>query len=86
MQVAAAMVDELDVETIENAAPLDDGSEVFMRVSQILPGTIFRFSSRLRSRQAWFRIRGGLYAPRVRYRCLRAINIEKLFKLCSVSI
>ena len=36
MQVAAAMVDELDVEKIKNAAPLGDGSEVVMRVDRIL--------------------------------------------------
>jgi len=36
MQVAAAMVDELDVEKIKNAVPLGDRSEVVMRVDRIL--------------------------------------------------
>ena len=36
MQVAAAMVDELNVEKIKNEVPLGDGSEVVMRVDRIL--------------------------------------------------
>ena len=36
MQVAAAMVDGLDVKKTKNAVPLDDGSEVIMRVDRIL--------------------------------------------------
>jgi len=36
MQVAAAMVDELGVEMIKNAGPLDKGREVVMRVERIL--------------------------------------------------
>jgi len=34
------MVDALDVEKIKNAVPLDDGSEVIMRVDRILGVTI----------------------------------------------
>ena len=36
MQVAAAMVDELNVEKIKNEVPLGDGNEVVMRVDRIL--------------------------------------------------
>src|SRR6266545_2327812 len=36
MQVAAAMVDEFDVEKIQNVVPLDDGSKVIIRVERIL--------------------------------------------------
>ena len=46
MQVAAAMVDELDVEKIKNVVPLDDGSEVIMRVDRILGVTITKLLRR----------------------------------------